>query len=140
MAMHDRYARAWSEYLVIDQATFGASRDHDDDRRDKLYRALKASTRETDALRLTILHQVPTTWVEAMVLQFHITTMFDMLNSVDEPAAAVERETLATAIDTLFDFMCCEVDQDHGELGQTFFDDAGRVHLARRYRTGLLED
>jgi hypothetical protein len=49
-----------------------------------------------------------------------------------------EVEALSRAIDALFDFMCCEVDADHGEIGSSFESDATRVFYRRRYRTGVL--
>jgi uncharacterized membrane-anchored protein YhcB (DUF1043 family) len=99
----------------------------------KYQRAETANNAETDALRQAILYQVPTTWTEAMALLFHIA--FDL---TDKPTKE-ERAATQTALDTLLDFMCCEVDQDHEELGRHFQTSANIVFDKRRYRTGIVE-
>jgi hypothetical protein len=77
MAMHKRYEEAQTEYLTVEKAESQARKDGDESVF-RLVHATKALIDESDALRVAILHQVPTSWIEAMVLQFHITAAFDM--------------------------------------------------------------
>ncbi len=137
LAMQHRYDAAWQEYNRIDVAATALRKDHPDDLSlEFAYRdGMTTNNAETDALRPAILYQVPTTWVEAMVLQFHINIAHDL---VDEPSVE-DRAALATAMDTLLDFMCCEVDQDHEALGRQFQTSANMVFDKRRYRTGIVE-
>ena len=139
LAMHRRYECAMAEYLIVEQAEGAARKDGDSDGAHSLARGTRAICRETDALRLAILNQVPDTWAAAMVLQFHITNAADLLATSENPPEA-EREALLTAIDTLFDFLCCEVDQDHEALGNEFRSGAVRAFFQRRHRTGQVED
>lgn len=138
MAMHQRYEETMAEYLAIEKAESIARRERDEDAEGALARAMRASCRESDALRVAILHQVPDTWPEAQVLQFHITNAFDLLTGCTN-VSEIEQQALQIAIDTLFDFMCCEVDSDHGEIGRSFQDGASRVFFQRRRRTGVME-
>ncbi len=66
---------------------------------------------------------------------FHIHTAFDLTDKPTEEEQAATK----TAIDTLLDFMCCEVDQDHEALGKHFQASANIVFDKRRYRTGIVE-
>jgi transposase-like protein len=137
LAMHARYEAAWQEYNQIDVAGTKLDKsDADDDLLGfKYQRAETANNAETDALRQAILYQVPTTWTEAMVLLCHIHIAFDL---TDKPTKEDWTAT-HTALDTLFDFMCCEVDQDHEALGKHFQASANIVFDKRRYRTGIVE-
>lgn len=139
LAMHQRYEATMAEYLVIEKAESRARKERDENTEGAMSRAMRASCRETDALRTAILHQVPDSWTEAMVLQFHVVNAFDMMaGCTDYPE--YEQEALQTGIDTLFDFMCCEVDADHERVGRNFQDGANRVFFNRRRRTGVVED
>lgn len=139
MAMHQRYEAAMAEYLLAEKAERKAKNDGDDDSARSFERGMRALCRETDALRLAILNQVPDRWDEAMVLQFHITNAADLLVSSDGGPEA-EQEALLTAIDTVFDFLCCERAEDHNALGREFQRAANRIFVARRHRTGQVED
>lgn len=137
LAMHARYEAAGQEYNRIDLAATKLGKDEADlTLRFHYQKAQRANNAEVDALRQAILYQVPATWPEAMILLFHIHIAFDL---TDKPT---EEETAATetAIDTLFDFMCCEVEQDHEQIGSQFQTSANLVFSKRRYRTGTLED
>jgi len=137
LAMHARYEAAWEQFNQIDTASTALNRKDpaDDSLGFKYQTAETANNAETDALRQAILYQVPTTWPEAMVLLYHIHIAFDL---TDKPTKE-ERAATETAIDTLFDFMCCEVDQDHEALGKHFQTSANIVFDKRRYRTGIVE-
>ena len=137
MAIHARYEAGMAEYAAIEKAEH-AVRAAGTDEAGSMNRALKACSSESDALRMAILHQVPASWAEAAILQYHISNAYDLLVT-DEPVVSDDRDTLGTAIDTLFDFMCCEVKQDHAEIGSSFSQSAIRVHFARRDRTGNTE-
>lgn len=133
--LHRRYEETMAEYQFIEQAENAAT---DAFEEAGYRRACQDSCRETDALRAAILHQVPTNPTDAAILQFHITCAFDIaINSEDQPAA--ERETLTTAIDTLFDFLCCELEVEHEHIGSSFKGGAMRAFSQRRHRTGKVE-
>lgn len=130
-----RYEQTMAEYLVVELAENGAD---DEIEKAQLRRACQDSCRETEALRTAILYQVPSNLAEAAIVQFHVTCAFDMMvNCEDYPEA--EREALTTAIDTLFDFLCCEMKGDHEQIGASFSYGAIRAHDNRRHRTGLVE-
>lgn len=136
MTLHRRYEQTMSEYLIIEQAENAESNEIE---KAALRRACKASCTEAEALRLAILHQVPLDLSDAAVLQFHIACAYDMgINCEDTPEA--ETEALTTAIDTLFDFLCCKMSGDHDRVGKSFKDGAIQSHFKRRRRTGLVED
>ena len=139
LAMHARYEQAWQEFNTIDGASLEFAGKTDPDslcEHHKLDRAGKANAREFDALRLAILWQVPDTWPEALVLSYHIHCAHDLEDSPSKESKAA----LAAAIDTLFDFMACEVEQDHEALGEQFKNGTMLVFEQRRLRTGVVED
>lgn len=139
MAMHKRYEQAQVEYENIDTARQTA-KDNDDSEAFLLENAGTTSIKEADALRMAILYQVPMDIAEAAVLQFHISNMHDMIEGCAERPEN-EEDALAVAIQTLFDFLACEMKQDHEEhVGGYFRDEAVRAYFARRRRTGLLEE
>jgi hypothetical protein len=138
MAMHKRYEETMAEYRVVENAEREARDGKDETDALLLGNALKDLTRETDAVRVAILHQVPDSWAEAMVLQFHIVAAHD-LHASCATAPDGEVEVVQTAIETLFDFMCCEIDQNHAALGDAFQTEANRVFFKRRRRTGVVE-
>ena len=137
LTMHARYEAAWQEYNLTDLADTKLNKsDAAEDLLGFKYRTAEtANNAETDALRQAILYQVPTTWPEAMILLFHTHVAADL---TDKPTKE-ERAATQTALDTLFDFMCCEVDQDHEALGKHFQASANIVFDKRRYRTGVVE-
>lgn len=61
-----------------------------------------------------------------------------MINSEDQPEA--EDHALTIAVETLFDFLCCEMKSDHEQVGSSFKDGAIRAYYLRRHRTGLVEE
>ncbi len=138
LAMHARYEAAWVEFNAIDRARTALNTNIPDNcnLEFRYAGAMKASNGGIDALRLAIFYQVPTSWQEAMILQFHLYSIFDAGQVVPEE----EQLALNTAIETLFDFMCCKVDADHERLGHQFQTGANLVFEKRRYRTGNLED
>jgi hypothetical protein len=93
-------------------------------------------TGEIDALRRVILYQVPITWEDALVLQFHIYIMHRLED--DPPKEDVE--ALTVGIETLFDFMACELDKGDLAFGRQLDTGAKLVFYRRRYRTGTMED
>ncbi|QNN64350.1 hypothetical protein H9L12_08390 [Sphingomonas rhizophila] len=131
-AMHERYERAWEEYNRVDEASTALSDKNESERLLQFrYRdAMLQNSGETDALRLAILHQVPTTWVDALILQFHINCITDPNSEM----TAEEVKAVSIASDTLFDFMCDEV--DHNENVGIFHRSECIVSERRRLRTG----
>ena len=142
MALHSRYEAAFAEYQAVERAEMmGRRQGATDDRETAVmhYRdAEKTLDLETDAIRNAILFQVPETWTEEMVLQYHIYCAHDLYANADKPDDG-DIERLGLAIDTLFDFMCCSVNVAHEEIGLTFKDAAERVLMKRRLRTGVVE-
>lgn len=139
MEMHKRYEETMAEYTRLELAE-NAARAEDTDYNETPYRtAMKSSCRESEALRTAILHQAPANAWEAAVLQFHISNGFDLMVGSSEDADA-EKEALQRGIETLLDFMCCQVRQDQEQIGAAFRDEAARVHVQRRYRAGQVED
>lgn len=137
--LHSRYEAAYAEYNVIDRAEGALADDPADHKARFAYETAKGvNDAELEALRVAILYQVPVCWVDAMTLQFHIHSVSDML--ANSAVSDAEQAALFVGIDTLFDFMCCEVRQDHEELGGQFQAGANRVFFARRRRTGIVED
>ena len=132
LAMHARYEAAWEEYNTVDTAQLKLNDKNEAERclKFRYSDALKANNAETDALRLAILYQVPTTWQEALVLQYHINSATDLHTLLPED----ERRALEVASDTLLDFMCDEV--DHDEEDGIFHRSECIVSDRRRFRTG----
>ena len=126
-ALHARFEACDAEYQRIE----------DDATRDKPNgTALAASQFETDQVRVTILTQVPDTWADAAILQYHIRIAHEATES-DTERASDEAKALSMAIDTLFDFMASETpDLDHGAIGPEFQRACNDTHFARRHRTG----
>ena len=100
--------------------------------------AMTASERECDALRRAILFQVPHTMGEASILQFHIYIQYDLVAASTEPSDP-DKDALAVAIDTLFDFMASELGSGQDTIGPRFKAGANRVRQLRRFRTAELE-
>ena len=132
VAMHARYEAAWEEYSTIDTAQLKLNDKNETERclKFRYSDALKANNAETDALRLAILYQVPTTWQEALVLQYHVHSTADPHSDLTDD----EKNALEIGLDTLFDFMCDEV--AHGEDDGIFHRAECIVSDRRRYRTG----
>lgn len=137
MAMHRRYEQAQAEYDIIDTA-HQTAKDGGDNEAFLLEDAGQTSVREADALRMAILYQVPADIPEAAVMQFHIATMHDMIEGCTERREP-EEEALKVAIQTLCDFLACEMKEDHEQYaGASFRNEAVRAYFARRRRTGEL--
>jgi len=51
-----------------------------------------------------------------------------------------EKEALQSGIETLLDFMCCQIRQDQERIGAAFRDEAARIHVQRRLCAGQVED
>lgn len=138
-AMHDRYEAAWKADAKIEAAE-NELVDGDPTSETLKFRyedARKKIGAETDALRVAILYQVPLCWADALILQFHIWAVADVLESSDIRPDD-EREALLVGMETLFDFMAAEVtDVDHEAIGPMF---KGQTMLAwNRCRTRAAE-
>ena len=134
IAMHGRYITAWEEYNTIDVA---ATKLNDKNEAERILRfryadAMGASSAEANALRLAILYQVPTTWPEALILQYHIHNIGDPHTTRTEE----ENNALEVALDTLLDFMCDEI--EHEDEDNIFQRSEHIVSERRRFRTGKL--
>jgi hypothetical protein len=135
VSLHARYEAAWVEYNTIDSARVALNKKNEAERLlDFSYEdAMKANHREIEALRLAIFYQVPTTWQEALLLQYHVHSILEP----SQAAAEEEAEALATAVDTLFDFMCDEI--EHEDVEGLFQRGEHLVSERRHRRTGKLQ-
>ncbi|MDB5583363.1 MAG: hypothetical protein JWR80_8539 [Bradyrhizobium sp.] len=138
-AMHTRFEQANAEYDRIDAAQTALNRAGDRLEALRYDRALRENQTETDALRRAILLQVPDSWTDALILQYHIWLEQDLQASSDDKPSDADSSALLLAIDTLFDFMACEVQADHAAIGQAFQQGCNLVHFQRRHRTGEME-
>ena len=139
-SLHARFEAVQLECRAIEQAQH-AEDPNDYLERGKLDRASSASAAEEDALRYAILTQVPDSWKDGLILAYHVRIEQDLQANIAETFAASDPRPriLSNAIDTLLDFMCCETNLDHAEVGAEFQQAAVDVFYARRYRTGLME-
>lgn len=133
-AMHARYEATWEEYNRLDEAHTKLDKKDESGRRlDNRYQdGMKASSREADALQMAILYQVPTTWQEALMLQYHVHTAADPHRNMTED----EKFAVETGLDTIFDFMCDEI--DHDEEVSMLQRSECLVSDRRRHRTGKI--
>ncbi|RYG86128.1 MAG: hypothetical protein EON59_10695, partial [Alphaproteobacteria bacterium] len=118
LAIHKRYEDATNDYDAAERAESKAKLEQDTDLEFSADVAMRKISREQDALRIAILYQVPTNWKEALILQFHIMCLSDMMIGSERagPDVGEEGAALQVAIDTLFDFMCCEVTEEGSDL------------------------
>jgi ribosomal protein S20 len=137
--LHARFEQANAEYDRTDAAQTALNRAGDKLDALRLNGALVENQAETDALRRALLLQVPDTWADALILQYHIWLEHDLQASQDEKPADNDQAALTIAMDTLFDFMACEVRADHAEIGQSFQNGCNLAHFKRRHRTGVVE-
>jgi hypothetical protein len=129
-ALHNRFETNQTEFAQIEDAATKADSQH---------LAARANELEADTLRLAILTQVPDTWTDAAILQFHIRIEHDLQAMATTPDCDGERaKALRMAIDTMFDFIASETnfDLDHEAIGKSFQQACITTHYARRHRTG----
>lgn len=95
---------------------------------------------ETDALRFALLYQVPETWADAVILQFHLWELADLLASADVRPED-EDAALLVGSETLFDFMVAMLPEaERDALGRAFQMGTKLALSRRRTRTAELED
>jgi hypothetical protein len=135
-ALHARYEATQTEYSAVELADTPRAKGSPDAQH--FGTALTTLEREADALRDVILYQVPDTWSDALILQFHIACAYDMHSCASKPNER-DNERLQVAIDTLFDFMCTEVRAEADQIGHGFAYGAERARRLRRLRTGVVE-
>ena len=140
--LHGRYEAVWRGYEELERAEVKLGKQPPAEVEDALAHCAAAklsNIKESDALRSAILYQVPDDWTEAMILQFHIINSIDLVVNSDARPDDPLSEQIILAGDTLFDFMACEIAQDHEALGPSFKVETMRVWQARRLRTGVTE-
>lgn len=139
LVMHERYEAAWSADAKIEAAEneLDDSDQGNETLKFQYEEARKKIGAETDTLRIAILYQVPMSWADALILQYHAWGMADLLESMDSRHDDM-REALLVGMETLFDFMAAEVDDvDHEAIGPMF---KGQTMLAwYRCRTRAAE-
>lgn len=134
LAMHWRYEQASLTFNRLDIADYqGGSKDsrffNDRARRDLL--------REQDALRATMLRQIPDTWDEAAILTLHINNTYDLFADADEEdRKGLDPDALSIGLGHLFDFIVSEKIRDPAAIGNSFATEAERVRMFRRRRSG----
>ena len=141
-ALHARYEQIWAEYQIIEDAklklpTDLPSRSPIYERKFALEEAMRRNSFEETSINEAILHQVPTTWEEALILAAHL-----KLAGIEEGA---ERDggclnAIENGFDTLLDFMFGEIDHDKLPCaGPQLLNIARIVYDRRRLRTGKVE-
>jgi hypothetical protein len=137
--LHARYEAAWAEFNVAEAAQ-PAKPKNGDSPDFKLYFRLEdgmhRNSRETDALRLAILYQVPATDEEATVLAFHCWGLFDPASSPTKD----ETHAIEEGLNSIFDYLVSEGRADMDKMGAQFTHGALIAFDRRRYRTGKVED
>lgn len=146
LALHARYEIAWLQYQATEARKIGATNNltvrqadavdttlDDHALKFRLEEAMRTTEREIDALRASILFQVPTTWQEALILAAHVHNTYDLK---DDPTDT-EKEALQTGLDTLLDFLFGKVVHDELDCaGGQLLDLANIVYERRRIRRG----
>ena len=145
LALHARYEKVWNEHGLIEAKRFGVAAEiainkgDDKDgysRKFRLEEAMSRNEEESKAVRLALLHQVPTTWQEALILAMHVWG----IDAMDEQAHAEERAAASIGMDTLLDFMSGEIAYDGLEFGgHQLLDACNIVYERRRLRTGQVD-
>lgn len=140
LAMHAAYETAMGNIEKIDRASSSCTNsDRDIGRRSINDRTATTLSKEGRLLTLAILHQVPDSFEEAIILQFHLWNVVDLIQ--DDETGEQEKEAMIVAADTLFDFMACEFGGiDHQAIGQSFKDGTMLAFKRRRIRTGDAEE
>lgn len=137
-AMHTRYEAVMAASDTVDKASLYLGKTDGEQKLSFSYAAAMTTCEaETDALRTAILHQVPTDWHDALILQYHVYVAHDLYTPGKEPEH--ERAALVVAIATLFDFMARSIDADHDAMGRCFKAATMLVFDRRRFRTADLE-
>jgi hypothetical protein len=134
LALHHRWEAAWQEHARIDEHQI-KSRGKDSAENLRCASGLRANNIETDVIQQTILMQVPETREEAVILAFHLNSVIEHPDPSER-----EREIMAEATNTLFDFMMGEGDADQDAHGPQFRLATDYAWHQRRYRTGLTEE
>lgn len=145
-ALHSRYEAIQAEYQPIEKAEYELSDEPSDgeigQQLARFRSAIKTLCEEEDAVRNAILFQVPDSQSDALILQYHIVCAADLYAGAPEQNEADNRR-LQLAIETLFDFMSCEIETEGqtvpSAIGATLAASATRVFNARRLRTGVVE-
>lgn len=135
MSLHARYEAAYEEYNHIEETrpkAPGNSGDPSWYAYARADRGLEENFRETSLLRQMICYQVPSTDEELTVLAFHVWSLFDTPEMLDE-----ERRALDQGLNSMFDYLVCEGRADMGKAGSQFATGAMLAWHRRRYRTGL---
>ena len=134
LAMHARYEEAWEEYNRVDRDQ--PKQSDDPGKHHQAAQGMAENFRETLSLQRAILYQLPTTDEEATVLAHHAWVLFDEHSEISEG----DKEALATALTTLFDWFVAEGRADDEKMGKQFTANAKIAFHRRRARTGKLED
>jgi hypothetical protein len=133
LSMHARYEAAGEEYDRLEAAAWQLNTSADHDNRRFAYKdALQSLEAESNDLRAAVLHQVPSTWIEALVLQYHIAIQFGGVVGPD--AKQYETDTFEGALTTMLGFLAAEAGTDHAALGPRLRQSVDLARKRRRIR------
>ena len=134
-AMHSRYEAAWDEYNRADSAKLALTGDERLRAQFQLDDGMRENATESELLRLSILHQVPTDDAELSVLAFHAWGLFDYDQNTEE-----DRSALGQALNSIFDYLVSEGRVDMEKMGKQFTTGVRLAHDRVRFRTGQVDE
>lgn len=132
--LHARYASVWAEHGRADCAATYAP--PDGKVRLWLDRGMEGLLRESDALRLAMLYQVPQTMEEAALLSYHVWSIYDSVAAL----TADEKLALEAAVTALFDFLMRHGAADMNGHGEIFRAGTMLAWKSVRARTGEIDE
>jgi hypothetical protein len=141
-ALHTRYEQLWNENHAIEDAKLKIPHNLPSlsplfQRKFQLENAEKRNSSEEVALNEAILHQVPTTWEEALILATHL-----KIAGIEENSERgdTRQKAVEDGFDTLLDFLFSEINHDTLPcVGPMLLSIANLVYDRRRLRTGKVE-
>ncbi len=136
LAMNLRYDAAWEEYNRAEEAQIALSKGEPSAAVSQLHldQGMRESSRESDLLRLTILHQVPETDDELSILLFHAWGLFDLDRNSEK-----ERVALGQALTSTLHYVTSNGRVDLEKMGRQFTNGAMIADSRVCARTGLID-
>lgn len=141
--LHALFEASWAASLRIEDDWQDGDPETDLGAKHRQERASHKCGLESVALQQAILMQMPNTWRDAMILQYHVYDLFETVSGVPgkghEKAAERERLMVQIAIESVFDFMASELPHDHEQIGPMFKASTMLAYDNRRGRTGAVD-
>lgn len=133
--MHAQFEAAEKAYCLVSDAKEALRKPQAP--QDQLFhrydRAVDETYAEIGAVHRAICYQVPTSWIDATILQYHVIIARERVEGLKEPPRA-DLDALEVAADAVFDFLAGE----HPVSGDSIAMAAAAVAERRAYRTGIL--